>query len=217
MFGGALAGSISTSFGLRNFVSSSRPCPSGVRIITMSTWTPSSPLTRSTHSPSTAALPSSFKPRGDTEYDADNGVTVDGEFFLEKLNPGTRKTGVIVFDVPANISPAKYSLQVFGNGTGESKLIRLWGAAHVSVTKARTSRACSSTVVGPNCEPEMLKRSHPALQDRSPLRAERRRLLVCDDGEEACLGPMDNSCNELAVNSHHLKALPWDTFYVVEK
>ena len=39
MFGGANAGSMSTSFGLRNFVSSSRPCPSGVRIITMSTWT----------------------------------------------------------------------------------------------------------------------------------------------------------------------------------
>src|SRR2546428_10923784 len=33
VFGGAIAGSISTSFGLRNFVSSSRPCPSGVRII----------------------------------------------------------------------------------------------------------------------------------------------------------------------------------------
>src|SRR5215212_1122375 len=62
VFGGAIAGSISTSFGLRNFVSSSRPCPSGVRIITMSTWTLSSPLTRSTHSPSTAASPSSSKP-----------------------------------------------------------------------------------------------------------------------------------------------------------
>ena len=34
---GAIAGSISTSFGLRNFVSSSRPCPSGVSIMTMST------------------------------------------------------------------------------------------------------------------------------------------------------------------------------------
>src|SRR3989454_1019720 len=62
VFGGAIAGSISTSFGLRNFVSSSRPCPSGVRIITMSTWTPSSPLTRSTHGPSTGASPSSVMP-----------------------------------------------------------------------------------------------------------------------------------------------------------
>src|SRR6202011_3073257 len=62
VFGGAIAGSISTSFGLRNFVSSSRPWPSGVRIITMSTWTPSSPLTRSTHRPSTGASPSSVMP-----------------------------------------------------------------------------------------------------------------------------------------------------------
>jgi hypothetical protein len=62
VFGGAIAGSISTSFGLRNFVSSSRPCPSGVRIITMSTWTPSSPLTRSTDGPSTGASPSSVMP-----------------------------------------------------------------------------------------------------------------------------------------------------------
>src|SRR6266566_4587674 len=62
VFGGAIAGSISTSFGLRNFVSSSRPCPSGVRIITMSTWTLSSPLTRSTHGPSTGASPSSVMP-----------------------------------------------------------------------------------------------------------------------------------------------------------
>src|SRR5258706_11746411 len=61
-FGGAIAGSISTSFGLRNFVSSSRPCPSGVRIMTMSTWTLSSPLTRSTHGPSTGAWPSSVMP-----------------------------------------------------------------------------------------------------------------------------------------------------------
>src|SRR6266404_1232088 len=63
VFGGAIAGSISISFGLRNFVSSSRPCPSGVRIITMSTRTLSSLLTRSTHGPSTRASPSSVMPR----------------------------------------------------------------------------------------------------------------------------------------------------------
>src|SRR5205823_9063304 len=50
------------SFALRNFVSSSRPCPSGVRIITMSTWTLSSPLTRSTHGPSTGISPSIVMP-----------------------------------------------------------------------------------------------------------------------------------------------------------
>src|SRR5690349_2153549 len=61
-FGGAIAGSIATSFGLRNFVSSSRPCPSGVRIMTMSTRTPSIPLTRSTHGPSIGALPSIVMP-----------------------------------------------------------------------------------------------------------------------------------------------------------
>src|SRR5438105_3515862 len=62
VFGGAIAGSSSTSFGLRNFVNSSRPCPSGVRIITMLTWTPSSPLTRSTHGPSTGISPSTVMP-----------------------------------------------------------------------------------------------------------------------------------------------------------
>src|SRR5690349_9974547 len=61
-FGGAIAGSIATSFGLRNFVSSSRPCPSGVRIMTMSTRTPSRPLTRSTHGPSSGVLPSIVMP-----------------------------------------------------------------------------------------------------------------------------------------------------------
>jgi Domain of unknown function (DUF4352) len=63
--------------------------------------------------------------RGDTEYDADNGVMIDGEFFLEKLNPGTRKTGVIVFDVPANTAPSKYTIEVFGNGSSDSREIRL--------------------------------------------------------------------------------------------
>jgi HPt (histidine-containing phosphotransfer) domain-containing protein len=49
-------------FWIANFVSSSRPCPSGVRIITMSTWKLSSPLTRSTHGPSIGALPSIVMP-----------------------------------------------------------------------------------------------------------------------------------------------------------
>src|SRR6185436_5270577 len=62
VFGGAIAGLISTSGGLRNFVSSSRPCPSGVRIMTMSTRTPSSPLMRSTHGPSIGLSPSRVMP-----------------------------------------------------------------------------------------------------------------------------------------------------------
>ena len=61
-FGGAIAGWISMSVGLRNFVSSTRPCPSGVRIITMSTWTLSIALMRSTHWPSIGALPSIVMP-----------------------------------------------------------------------------------------------------------------------------------------------------------
>jgi len=48
--------------GVWYFVSSIRPWPSGVRIIAMSTRTPSSALTRSTHRPSTSASPSSSTP-----------------------------------------------------------------------------------------------------------------------------------------------------------
>jgi hypothetical protein len=43
VFGGAFSGSALTAVGAWNFVSSSRPWPSGIRIIAMSTRTPSSP------------------------------------------------------------------------------------------------------------------------------------------------------------------------------
>src|SRR5947208_2297138 len=43
VFGGAIAGSAPTNSGLRNFVSSTRPWPSGVRIMVMSTRTPFEP------------------------------------------------------------------------------------------------------------------------------------------------------------------------------
>src|SRR5918996_195424 len=49
VFAGAFVGSALIAVGLWNFDSSSRPWPSGVRIITMSLRTPSSPMTRSTH------------------------------------------------------------------------------------------------------------------------------------------------------------------------
>jgi hypothetical protein len=65
---------------------------------------------------------------GGTEYDEDTSVTVDGEFFLEKLNPGTTKSGVLIFDVPAGTRASKYALEVFGNGSEgsqESGLINL--------------------------------------------------------------------------------------------
>jgi hypothetical protein len=57
VFGGALFGSALSAVGLRNFVSSTRPWPSGVRIIAMSDRTPSSPMRRSTQRPSTCASP----------------------------------------------------------------------------------------------------------------------------------------------------------------
>lgn len=59
--------------------------------------------------------------RGDKEFDEDTNVTVDGEFFLEKINPGTSKSGVLVFDVPANTSARDYSLEVYGNGAEGSQ------------------------------------------------------------------------------------------------
>jgi hypothetical protein len=48
VFAGAFSGSVLTAVGVWNFVSSSRPWPSEVRIIAMSTRTSSSPTTRST-------------------------------------------------------------------------------------------------------------------------------------------------------------------------
>jgi hypothetical protein len=62
---------------------------------------------------------------GDAQFDPDNGITVEGEFFLEKLNPGTTKSGVLVFDVPASTSPHKYALEVFGNGAEGSQVSTL--------------------------------------------------------------------------------------------
>ena len=62
MFGGAAGGSAATSAGARNRVSSSLPWPSGVRIIAMSTRTPSMPLTRSTQAPATGISPSTSMP-----------------------------------------------------------------------------------------------------------------------------------------------------------
>jgi hypothetical protein len=57
VLGGALFGSALSAVGLRNFVSSTRRCPSGVRIIAMSDRTPSSPMRRSTERPSTCGSP----------------------------------------------------------------------------------------------------------------------------------------------------------------
>src|SRR5579863_6938898 len=62
VFGGAFLGSALIAAGVWNFVSSSRPWPSGVRIMAMSTRTPSSALTQSTQRPSMGASPSNSMP-----------------------------------------------------------------------------------------------------------------------------------------------------------
>lgn len=64
--------------------------------------------------------------RGETKYDA-SSVTMssEGGFFLTKLNPGTGRSGILVFDVPANTAPSKYHLIVYGNGTGDRAALNL--------------------------------------------------------------------------------------------
>ena len=62
MFEGAMAGSDRTAGGEWNFDSSTRPWPSGVRIMAMSARTPSSPTMRSAQLPSTVVWPSSSMP-----------------------------------------------------------------------------------------------------------------------------------------------------------
>jgi hypothetical protein len=62
VFAGASSGSEPTAVGVWNFISSSRPWPSGVRIIATSTLTPSSPTTLSAQRPSTRLSPSSSSP-----------------------------------------------------------------------------------------------------------------------------------------------------------
>lgn len=64
--------------------------------------------------------------RGETQYDTSSAeMTMEGHFFLDKLNPGVKKTGIIVFDVPANTAPSKYALIVYGNGTSDHREIQL--------------------------------------------------------------------------------------------
>jgi hypothetical protein len=59
---GARSGSALTAGGVWNLVSSTRPWPSGVRIMVRSARTPVSPTVRSTHGPSTCVSPSSSIP-----------------------------------------------------------------------------------------------------------------------------------------------------------
>ena len=61
-FAGALSGSALTAGGLWNLDSSTRPWPSGVRIMVMSARTSLSPTVWSTQGPSTVVSPSSSIP-----------------------------------------------------------------------------------------------------------------------------------------------------------
>lgn len=64
--------------------------------------------------------------RGSTKYDAASESMMTGDsFFLQTLNPGTARTGTILFDVPAHTSPSQYELEVFGNGGSLPKYIQL--------------------------------------------------------------------------------------------
>jgi hypothetical protein len=75
VFAGAF-GSAVVALGLWNFVSSSRPWPSGVRTSATSARTSSSPTTRATHSPSTAVVPPSSQLHADLDEEGDGSFEV---------------------------------------------------------------------------------------------------------------------------------------------
>jgi|HubBroStandDraft_2_1064218.scaffolds.fasta_scaffold242740_2 hypothetical protein len=64
--------------------------------------------------------------RGSETYDASSAsMMADQGFFLDTINPGTARTGTILFDVPASTSPSKYQLEVYGNGGSDPTYIGL--------------------------------------------------------------------------------------------
>jgi hypothetical protein len=67
--------------------------------------------------------------RADSIYDADPAgsmyVGSDNSFSFDTINPGISRTGTVVFDVPADTSPSKYQLVVFGNGSADSMELNL--------------------------------------------------------------------------------------------
>lgn len=77
------------------------------------------------HQPATISDSDFHLKSGNVTYDASSKGMMNGGFFLDKLNPGVSKTGSIIFDVPANTSPSKYKLVVYGNGTSDFKEIQL--------------------------------------------------------------------------------------------
>jgi hypothetical protein len=77
------------------------------------------------HDPATISDSDFHLQSGDVKYDTSSKGMMSGGFFLDKLNPGVSKSGNLVFDVPANTSPSKYKLIVYGNGTSDHKEIQL--------------------------------------------------------------------------------------------
>src|ERR671918_1882647 len=86
VFPGAFSGSALTAVGVWNFVSSSRPWPSGVRIIAPSTRTPSSPTTRSTQRPSIRRLALQLHTKFDKERNSSLKVVDDDAHVVHPLN-----------------------------------------------------------------------------------------------------------------------------------
>jgi hypothetical protein len=89
VFAGAFSGSALTAVGVWNLVSSSRPWPSGVRIIAMSTRTSSSPTTRSTQRPSTGASPLQLHTKFDKERNSSLKVVDNDADVVHPLNRHT--------------------------------------------------------------------------------------------------------------------------------
>ncbi|MDB5092418.1 MAG: hypothetical protein JWO85_519 [Candidatus Eremiobacteraeota bacterium] len=73
---------------------------------------------------------SDFHLRRDTaKFDADSEASMylgsEKGFFLDTINPGTSRTGTLVFDVPADTAPSKYLLAVYGNASSDSTTLQL--------------------------------------------------------------------------------------------
>jgi hypothetical protein len=65
--------------------------------------------------------------RDGATYDASTAgwMETEGGFGESQINPGLHHTAAVAFDVPANTSPSKYALEVFGNKSEDSALIYL--------------------------------------------------------------------------------------------
>jgi len=60
---------------------------------------------------------------GEDEFELSSASPPD--LFESELRPGASRTGTVVFDVPVNTAPSKYTLKVYGHLSGTSKTIHL--------------------------------------------------------------------------------------------